>query len=209
MFKDRTAAGRQLAAKLSAYKSEPGIILAIPRGGVPVAYDVAKELGFPLDIVLVKKIGHPRNKEYAIGAASLTDYIVTPHPEVTEAYIQHELVNIRRRLKTMREKFMTKHEPLNLSGKTVIIIDDGAATGRTLISTIGVIKKGKPGKVIAAVPVMSKDAVQAVRGVADEVITCLVPDDFFGVGAYYENFSEVSDEEVAYYLEKLEQLSKA
>lgn len=208
MFKDRTTAGRQLAAQLSAYKSVAGIVLAIPRGGVPVAYNVALELDLPLDIVLVKKIGHPRNKEYAIGAASLTDYVVTPHPEVTEAYIQQELISIRRRLATMRQKFIVHREPLKITGKTVIVIDDGAATGRTLVSTIEVIKQEKPARVIAAVPVMSNEAVQAVRKVADDVIVCLIPDNFYGVGAYYENFSEVSDEEVAYDLEKLEYLRK-
>lgn len=208
MFKDRTAAGRLLAAKLNKYKADAGVVLAVPRGGVPVAYYVATELGFPLDIVLIKKIGHPNNKEYAIGAASLTDYTVTPHAGVTDAYITQELQHIRNRLKTMRQQFLGDRKPESLEGKTVIVIDDGAATGHTLLRTLSVIRKGKPAKIVAAVPVASKNAAQLLAQEADEVITCLIPDDFYGVGAYYDNFDEVSDEEVSFYLDKLSRLHK-
>lgn len=208
MFKDRIAAGQLLAAKLSQYKGDTGVILAVPRGGVPVAYYIARELGFPLDIVLIKKIGHPSNKEYAIGAASLTDYVVTPHAGVTDAYIGQELQRIRERLKMMRRRFLGDREPVSLEGKTVIVVDDGAATGHTLLSTLSVIKKGKPAQIIVAVPVASKNAVQLLSEEADEVITCLIPNDFYGVGAYYDNFAQVSDEEVSFYLDKLHRLNK-
>lgn len=96
MFTDRIEAGILLAAKLKKYKDEPGIVLAVPRGGVPVAYAVASELDFPVEVVLTKKIGHPMNKEYAIGAASLTDYFVEPHENVSESYIRDELIRIRK-----------------------------------------------------------------------------------------------------------------
>ena len=99
MFRDRIEAGTLLAAKLKKYKNTSGIVLAVPRGGVPVAFAVAKELGFPVEAVLTKKIGHPMNKEYAIGAASLTDYFVIPHENVSEKYIQEELKLIRANLK--------------------------------------------------------------------------------------------------------------
>lgn len=208
-FQNRTEAGRLLAAELKKFKNEPGIVLAVPRGGIPVAYDVALELGFPLEIVLTKKIGHPNYKEYAIGAASLTDYFVIPHAGVSEDYIQEELLRIRSRLKVMNEKFMGNKQPESLTGKTVIVIDDGVATGNTLLSTIGLIKKGKPSKIIIAVPVASKDAVQKLSAQVDEVIALLVPEEFYGVGAFYKNFNEVSDKEVMFYLDKLGHIRSA
>lgn len=209
MFRNRIEAGKLLAAKLQKYKGLPGIVLAVPRGGVPVAYEVARELGFPLEVVLTKKIGHPSNKEYAIGAASLTDHFVLPQTDVSQAYIQQELAHIRSRLKIMQHKFMSDREPESLKGKTVIVIDDGVATGNTLLSTCGVIRKGKPAKLVIAVPVTSKTALQILRKEADEVITLLVPEDFYGVGAFYAQFNDVSDEEVLFYLDKLGRLRKA
>src|SRR4026209_2813919 len=99
MFRNRIEAGKMLAEKLKKYKNDPGVVLAVPRGGVPVAYVVARELGFPIEVILTKKIGHPMHKEYAIGAASLTDYFVIPHENVSQEYIQQELLRIRSRLK--------------------------------------------------------------------------------------------------------------
>ncbi|QHS55340.1 phosphoribosyltransferase [Mucilaginibacter sp. 14171R-50] len=208
MFRDRTAAGHLLADKLSAYKKESGVVLAVPRGGVPVAYHVAKELRFPLDIVLIKKIGHPNGKEYAIGAASLTDYVVIPQQGVSQAYLEQELTGIRRRLAEMRKKFQGDAEPVDIKGKTVIVIDDGAATGHTLLRTLELIKKSRPAKVVVAIPVASAPAIKLLKDEADEVIACLVPPDFYGVGAYYDNFDEVSDDEVSFYLDKLHRLQK-
>jgi predicted phosphoribosyltransferase len=206
MFKDRTEAGILLAAQLSKYKSDQGVVLAVPKGGVPLAYIVAKELGFPMEIVLTKKIGHPSNKEYAIGAASLTDYFIIPHHDVSEEYIQEELKEVRGKLQHMHDKFMGDHKSENLSGKTVIVIDDGMATGNTLLSTISLIKKSNPSKIIIAVPVASTSAVKTVSKEVDEVIVLISPSDFTGVGAYYENFSDVSETEVLLYIEKLREL---
>lgn len=209
MFKDRKAAGLALAAKLSAYQNAAGLVLAVPKGGVPVAYYVAHELGFPLDIVLVKKIGHPNNKEYAIGAASLTDHVVTRNIGIPESYIEAELARIRVRLTAMRKQFLGDRAPANLEGKTVIVVDDGAATGHTLLQTVGVIKKQHPAKIVVAVPVASRDAADLLSREADEVVACLVPENFYSVGAYYENFPDVSDAEVSFYLDKLQRLRKA
>lgn len=209
MFRDRIEAGELLAAKLRKFKNDPGIVLAVPRGGVPVAYAVAKELGFPLEIVLTKKIGHPTNKEYAIGAASLTDYFVIPHENVSEEYIQREVGKIRDRLKEMYTQFMGDREPENLKGKTVIVIDDGIATGNTLLGTVNVLRKSNPGKIVIGVPVASKSALLKLSKEVDEVIAVLTPEVFHGVGAFYEDFEQVSDEEVLYYLDKLRELRKA
>ncbi len=208
MFRDRSEAGMLLAQKLKKYKNMPGIVLAVPRGGVPVAYEVAKELGFPIEVILTKKIGHPGNKEYAIGAASLTDYFVIPHENVTQKYIEQELVRIRTRLKEMYLRFMGDKEPENLEGKTVIVIDDGIATGNTLLGTIQVLKKSNPGKIIIGVPVASESAVRKLSIEVDEVVAVFIPEEFYGVGAFYEEFAQVSDEEVMFYLDKLRELRK-
>lgn len=209
MFQDRIDAGIQLAAKLEKYKNDAGVILAVPRGGVPVAYAVAKELNFPIEVVLTKKIGHPMNREYAIGAASLTDYFVVPHDDVSDNYIEEELKRVRIRLKEMYKRFMGDREPENLEGKTVIVIDDGIATGNTLLGTVNVLKKSKPGKIVVAAPVASQSAVQKLSRQVDEVVVVLIPKVFFGVGAFYEDFEQVSDEEVMDYLDKLRELRKA
>lgn len=208
MFRDRTEAGLILAEKLKKFKNDPGVVLAVPRGGVPVAYFVARELGFPIEVILTKKIGHPANKEYAIGAASLSDYFIIPHEYVTKEYIQNELIQIRSKLKQMYKKFMGDKEPESLAGKTVIVVDDGVATGNTLLGTIQVLKKSDPAKIIIAVPVASSSAVEKLSKEVNEVIAVLVPDEFYGVGAFYEDFSQVSDEEVMFYLDKLRELRK-
>lgn len=208
MFRDRIEAGALLAPKLKKYKNDPGIVLAIPRGGIPVAYAVVRELGFPLEVILTKKIGHPTNSEYAIGAASLNDYFIVPHEGVTDEYINKELLRIRSRLKEMYIKFMGDKEPENLAGKTVIVIDDGIATGNTLMGTINVLRKSKPGKIVIGVPVASKSAVLKLAREVDEVVAVTIPDEFYGVGASYDNFDEVSDEEVLFYLDKFRELRK-
>lgn len=209
MFRDRKEAGFLLALKLKKYKDEPGIVLAVPRGGVPVAYEVAKELGFPIEVILTKKIGHPMNKEYAIGAASLSGYFILPHENVSEQYIQQEVKSIRSRLKEMYKIFMGDREPENLEGKTVIIIDDGIATGNTLLGTVNLLRKSNPAKIIIGVPVASESAVQKLSKEVDEVVAVLIPEEFYGVGAFYENFEQVSDKEVMFYLNKLRELRKA
>ncbi len=196
MFRNRMEAGLILAARLQKYKDKEGVLLAVPRGGVPVAYAVAKELRLPVQLILTKKIGHPLNKEYAIGAAGLSDYFVIPHENVTDEYIEEELTRIRTRLREMQKLFMGNKEPLSLEGKTVIVVDDGIATGNTLLGTINLLRKSKPGKIVIGVPVASGKAIEKLSEVADEVVAVLVPDEFYGVGAFYEDFQQVSDEEV-------------
>ncbi len=208
MFKDRIDAGLQLVYRLEKYKKDPGVVLAIPRGGIPVAYVVAMELGFPLEVILTKKIGHPLNKEYAIGAASLTDYFVIPHEDVTQEYIADELIKVRARLQDMQSKFMGNKKPINIEGKTVIIVDDGIATGNTMFGIVHVLRKSKPGKIVIAVPVASESAILKLSQEVDEVIALSIPEDFFGVGAYYNDFKQVNDEEVVFYLNKLSELNK-
>ena len=209
MFRDRLDAGRQLAVKLIQYKNEPGVILAIPRGGVPVAFELAKEFKMPLELVLTKKIGHPGNKEYAIGAASLYDYFIVPHENVTAQYIEEELVNIRSRLNDMSRKFIEGKLPIQLKGKTIIIVDDGIATGNTLMGTVNLLKKSNPKKIVIAVPVASKIAFYKLSKEVDEIVALLIPEIFNGVGEFYEDFQQVTDEEVIELLDKINDLEIA
>ena len=198
-----------LAAKLKKFKNDPGVVLAVPRGGVPVAYAVARELGFPVEIVLTKKVGHPMNKEFAIGAASLTDYFIIPDENISEEYIQQELKKIRFRLKEMYNRFMGDKEPENLKGKTASVMEDGSGPCNTMLRSVHVLRKSKPGKIIVAVPVASKTAVRELSKEVDEVVAVMIPDIFYGVGAFYEDFEQVTDEEVMFYLDKLRGLRKA
>ncbi len=200
MFKNRTDAGIQLAKKLEAYRNRDCIILAIPRGGVPVAYAVANQLNFPVEVVITKKIGHPDNKEYAIGAASLSEHFINPGIPVNEAYLTQTLENIRENIKAMHQKFVGNALPIDLAGKTAIIIDDGIATGSTMTATIQLIRKRKPLNIIIGVPVISGKAFRKLSTEADGLVAVLIPEEFGSVGVFYEDFTQVSDQEVLSYL---------
>lgn len=206
MFQNRSEAGIALASKLRKYQNIPGVILAVPRGGVPVAYEVAKELNIPLELVLVKKIGHPLEKEYAIGAVGLKDSFIVPHENVSDDYLKKETEKIRSRLLEMKRKFLGTREPEDLNGKTVIIIDDGIATGNTLLATVNIIKKSHPAKIIVAAPVVSKSAADKLRFEVDDLVALIIPEIFYGVGLFYHDFTQVQDDEVLEYLSRLSDL---
>jgi predicted phosphoribosyltransferase len=196
MFQDRIDAGLALSRHLQHYKHVDGITLAVPRGGVPVAFPVARILQLPLEIILSKKIGHPMHKEFAIGAVSLTTQVIAPNAFATDEYIQQETQNIREQLKAMYRKYMGNKEPTPVKGKIVIIIDDGVATGNTLLSTIDMVRKDAPKKLVIAVPVASHQAAAKLSEIADEFVCVWIPDHFRSVGEFYEDFTQVSDEEV-------------
>lgn len=202
MFTDRIQAGKLLAQRLKKFKNQSGVVLAVPRGGVPLGYVVAHELKLPLELLLAKKLGHPSNEEYAIGAVSLTDRYVSSREKVSPEYLEQETERVRGRLREMQQKFIGKHNPESLERKIVIVIDDGIATGLTLLSTIRMLRRQDPEKIVIAVPVSSREAFKKLSEQADEVVCLLVPDDFYGVGAFYEHFDQVSDDEVLFFLEK-------
>ena len=201
VYKDRAEAGELLANALIKYRGQDGVVFAVPRGGVPVAFIVAHSLKMPLDLLLSKKIGHPSNKEYAIGAASLTDYYIAPDTGVNAEYINTELNQIRARLKEMRTAFDGNVTESAISGKTVIIVDDGVATGNTLLATVKMLRRQKPAKLVIAVPVSSMQAYEKLVPLVDEMVCPLIPEEFWGVGAFYGDFAQVSDEEVMHYLQ--------
>ncbi|MEH6760047.1 MAG: phosphoribosyltransferase family protein [Maribacter arcticus] len=204
MFEDRNDAGTQLAKKLTKFKEENVVVLAIPRGGLPVGAQVAKSLQAPLDVVLTKKIGYPTNKEYAIGAVSLESIVLTNAMGIEKGYIDQETARIRKTLRDRYNQYYKHQSPVNLKNKTVIIVDDGVATGNTLLATIELVYKQKPSKIIIAIPVAPASAIYKISNTenVDEVICILIPDNFRAVGQFYKNFEQVTDQEAIQILEK-------
>lgn len=196
ILKDRKEAGLLLSEKLEKYQDTDTLILAVPRGGVPIGYEIAKNLNLQLDIILSKKIGHPLNKEFAIGAVSLDSLLIDSHPEVSQAYIESEIKYLRELLQEKYALYMGNRKPIDVKGKNVIIVDDGIATGNTLLACINMLRKNNPKKIIVAVPVVPADMVPIFKQKADEFIYLMAPIDFGGVGRFYENFEQVNDDEV-------------
>ena len=203
MIANRHEAAEKLAEKLQKYKGENGIILAIPRGGVPMGVLIANELDFPLEVTLSKKIGHPNNPEFAIGSVSLESEHLNENIDFPEEYVKAEMERIRQELKRRYELFMGDHKPTNLNNKVVIIVDDGIATGHTLMMTVEMVKKQHPAKIVIAVPVGPPSMMRYFEERVDEVVYLMAPQGFYAVGQFYEEFREVSDEEVAESLKEL------
>lgn len=194
-FKNREDAGKRLAERLIHLKGKVDLVFGIPRGGIPVAAEIADKLGCSLEVLLCKKIGHPEQKEYAIGAVSLGDSYIIPHEKVDEVYLQEEIKSVRERLKEMQTLYsVTETDTLNQ--KTIILADDGMATGRTMMAAIRLLRKSKPLKIILAVPVVSLSAKKMVEPEVDELIILYEPEWFTGIGAFYHDFEQVSDEAV-------------
>jgi predicted phosphoribosyltransferase len=196
LLNDRKEAGILLSERLKKYQNSNTIILAVPRGGVPVGYEIAKRLHLPMDIVLSKKIGHPNNKEYAIGAVSMNSMTLKEHPEVPQRYIEDEVIRLRKLLKEKYELYMGNREPIDIRGKNVIVVDDGIATENTLLASISMLRKKEPAKIIVAVPVLPADVVPVFQRNADEFVYLIAAKYFRGVGGFYEQFDQVEDEEV-------------
>lgn len=207
-FNDRTDAGKRLAERLSEYANrEDVLILALPRGGVPVAFEVAKELNLKMDIFIVRKLGVPGNEELAMGAIAsgnirvLNEDVIRsfriPQTEIDES-TANELRELERRERIYRKnRLMPK-----ISGSTVILIDDGLATGATMRAAVAAVKTKNPAKVIIAVPVAAPDTCNDFGSEVDEVICVATPEPFYGVGAWYEDFSQTTDKEVCELLDR-------
>lgn len=201
-FVNRQEAGKVLASRLLSYQNEPQtIILALPRGGVPVGFEIAQTLHLPLDILIVRKLGVPGFEELALGAMASGD-IIFLNPEVVETLniseevvrqvIDKELQELKRREKLYRGE---KSFP-DLANQTVILVDDGLATGASMRVAIRAVRQKKPAAVVVAVPVGADSACAELRKEADEVICVLTPRHFQSVGGWYEDFSQTTDEEV-------------
>jgi predicted phosphoribosyltransferase len=197
MFIDRSDAGRRLARLLEGYRGCRGIVYAIPRGGVPVAVEVARHLGMPLEVIWSKKIGHPMNPEYAIGAVSLDDRVLRDAGDVPEAYVRRETVRLRAAIADQARRLGGGRQPRSPAGQVAIVVDDGVATGSTLACTLPMLRRMRPARLVVAVPVAPPEAVAQLRAEADEVVCVLTPESFSGVGGFYDDFRQVADEEVA------------
>jgi len=202
MFQDRHDAGRQLAAKLHDYAGRDDVIvLALPRGGVPVGYEVARSLGVPFDVFLVRKLGVPGHEELAFGAIAsggvrvLNERIVKSF-ELSPADLAQVTGEESREL-ARREREYRDERPLpNLLGKSIILIDDGLATGSTMRAAVLALRRFEPAQIVVAVPVGAPETCSDFRTEADEVICAIEPEPFWAVGAWYADFSQTSDEEV-------------
>jgi predicted phosphoribosyltransferase len=201
-FRDRREAGRTLARALQAYANRPDVVvLALPRGGVPVAYEVASALHAPLDVFTVRKLGVPGYEELAMGAvASGGVYVLDRelldalglHPEQFADVVRRELAELSRRESAYRSECPRP----DVRGKTVILIDDGLATGASMLAAIAALRRLDPARIVVAVPVGSPETCDALRGAADEVVCAITPSSFSAVGAHYVDFRQTSDEEV-------------
>jgi putative phosphoribosyl transferase len=205
-FEDRKEAGRALVARLRHYAGRPDVVvLALPRGGVPVAYPVAEALDAPLDLFLVRKLGTPGHRELAMGAIAsggirvLNDDVVKWYgiaPAAIDAVAREEEQELVRREATYREG----REAPPLEGKIVILIDDGLATGSTMMAAVKAVRQRQPAKVVVAVPVGARETCDALSMVADEVVCVRMPEPFSAVGQWYLDFAQTTDEEVRHLL---------
>jgi predicted phosphoribosyltransferase len=205
LFKDRQDAGKKLAEALKKYKNaSETIILALPRGGVVVGFEIAKALNLPLDIMVSRKIGAPGNPEYAIGAITETGDAILNENEIK--YIDKEWLKeeIKKEKKEAQRRFMIYRagSSLQIKNTTVILVDDGLATGYTMRAAITSIRNRKPAKIIVAIPHGAKDSIEIIRNKADEVVVLCKPIIYWAVGNYYKEFSQTSDEEVIKLLSK-------
>lgn len=207
MFKNRTDAGHQLADILDDHDTQVDIVLAIPRGGLPVGRVVADSLDVPLDIVSARKLGAPRNPELAIGAVAsdgtvwLNDALIDDL-NVDDAYIEDQIEHERAVAQEKIDRYRGDRPPLDVRGKTVLIVDDGVATGATTIACLRQVKNAGAAHVVLAVPVAPPASVERLHAEADEVICVETPPHFSAVGQFYESFDQVSDEEAKTYLER-------
>lgn len=207
-FRDRKEAGRALGQALVAYRRwENPLVLALPRGGVPVAFEVAQALSAPLDILVVRKIGHPLHEEFAIGAiASGGVAVMNPQArgylgDVSKADVERIMARERAELQRRERLYRGGSPALDLRGRETIVVDDGLATGATMQAAVQALRQLHPASITVAVPVAARDSCDALAQVADHVVCVRTPEPFRAVGAWYADFPQTSDDEVRALLE--------
>ena len=201
IFRDRKDAGVRLAQVLREFKGKDVIILAIPRGGVPVAKEIADFLGCEMDVIITRKVGAPNNPEFAIGSVTqdgelLTDLRFATSYGVGESYILEESKRQAKIVKERLRKFRGDKPYPYLQNRIVVIVDDGIATGYTIRAAVQSVKTKGPSKIVLAVPVAPRDAIEELRSEVDQVVCLSTPEIFYAIGEFYENFEQVEDEEV-------------
>jgi predicted phosphoribosyltransferase len=200
-FRDRHDAGRRLARLLEPYRDKRPVVVGIPRGGVPVAAEVARALGAPLDVAVVCKIGAPQNPEYAIGALAeggvhVLSEEATRALGLSEVELQALIAHIDKDLDERLQRYRGAREPVELGGRTAILVDDGLATGSTALAALGSLRKRGATRLVVAVPVAAPASVRALRDHTGEIVCVETPDELWAVGYWYENFQPTTDEEV-------------
>jgi predicted phosphoribosyltransferase len=201
-FRSRSDAGRLLAAQLGAYANRPDVIvLALPRGGVPVAYEVARALGAPLDVFLVRKLGVPGHEEFALGAIATGGVRVINQNVVRELRISPDMIDgvaaaEEQELQRRERLYRGDRPPPDVRGRTVILVDDGLATGATMQAAVKALRQEGARRIVVAVPIAPPDTCEQLREAVDEIICAVTPEPFHAVGLWYEDFSQTTDDEV-------------
>jgi putative phosphoribosyl transferase len=202
LFRDRTEAGQILADKLASYAHRPDVlVLALPRGGVPVGYEVAQALHVPLDVFLVRKLGLPGQEELAMGAIASGNTRVLNEEVVHKLDIPEEVIDAvaaeeQQELSRRERDYRAGRPPPDVRGRTIILVDDGLATGSTMRAAVAALRQQEPARIVVAVPVGAPETCVELGYEADEVVCVETPEPFYAVGAWYENFSQTTDEEV-------------
>ncbi|HXS24198.1 MAG TPA: phosphoribosyltransferase family protein [Gemmatimonadales bacterium] len=204
-FADRVDAGRRLAAALEPFRTRNPVVLALPRGGVPIGYHVARALGAPLDVIVVRKLGAPGHEELAVGAiargAAYIDWPIVRQLGVSQAYLDQVTAAEERELERRERAYRQGRAALPIEGRTVILVDDGLATGATLRAALSAVRSEHPARIVVAVPVGAPESVARFREMADDVVCLEMPPDFRAVSLSYDDFSPTSDAEVVECLE--------
>jgi predicted phosphoribosyltransferase len=207
-FQDRTEAGRILAHELEAYAGQPDVVvLALPRGGVPVAFEVAQALGVPLDVFLVRKLGVPGHEELAMGALASGDVRILNEEVVDALGIPPEVIDLvaqaeQQELERREQAYRGNRPAIDVAGRTVILIDDGLATGSTMKAAIAALRRQNVHRLIVAVPTSSPSTRSEIATLADDCVSVITPEPFHAVGLWYHDFSQTSDAEVCDLLER-------
>lgn len=210
-FANRREAGKELARKLSNYKGRADVIvLALPRGGVPVAYEVALELHSPLDVSLVRKLGLPGREELAIGAIASGGIQILNQDLIDAVGLNPTMIDLvmkqeSRELQRREEQYRGDRPAPDLHDRTVILIDDGLATGASMLAAVHGVRAQSPAQIVVAVPAAAPQAIQLIQPEVHEVVSVIAPDPFEGVGKWYQDFSQTTDEEVKSLLEAADQ----
>ena len=215
LFRDRTDAGRKLADRLAAYANYPNaMVLALPRGGVPVAFEVAEALNLPLDIFVVRKLGLPGHEEFAIGAiassgARVLNQDLIRQLSLSDEIIEHIVAREQRELERREQTYRGQRPVLDVRDRVIIIVDDGLATGSSMRAAIAALRQKRPAKLIVAVPVGARATCSELAALADEAICLETPENFSAVGLWYNDFSQITDEEVIDLLARNQRNSEA